>query len=211
MAFIFMDESGDLGFDFSRVGTSNYFVIAFLCCENKRPVEKCVKKVHLGLRRRYGHIGVLHAYQEEPATRRRLLSGLAGRDCRAMAVILNKRKVYASLQDEKAVLYNYVTNILLDRIFTKKLLPGGGPYHVVASRKETNRFLNENFTAYLGRQLEKNHRVDVSIEVRTPAQEKGLQAADFVSWAVFRKYERADDSYAALIQKRIVEENWLYK
>lgn len=40
-----------------------------------------------------------------------------------MTILLNKRKVYTRLQDEKVVLYNYVTNILLDRIFTKRLLP----------------------------------------------------------------------------------------
>ena len=35
---------------------------------------------------------------------------------------INKKKVYTKLQDEKQVLYNYVTNILLDRIISKKLI-----------------------------------------------------------------------------------------
>lgn len=117
MAFIFMDESGDLGFDFSRPGTSRYFLVTFLFCRNKRPIERCVKKVHVGLRKKFRRIGVLHAYREEPATRSRLLGLLAGQDCRIMTILLNKRKVYTRLQDEKAVLYNYVTSILLDRIF----------------------------------------------------------------------------------------------
>jgi hypothetical protein len=55
---------------------------------------------------------VLHAYKEEAATKKRLPSLLAGKDCSIMTILLNKRKVYTNLQDEKPVLYNYVTNIL---------------------------------------------------------------------------------------------------
>lgn len=74
MAFIFIDESGNLGFEFNKKGTSSYFLITFLFTTNKRAVEKCVKKVHAGLRKKYKKVGILHAYREEPITRKRLLS-----------------------------------------------------------------------------------------------------------------------------------------
>jgi len=210
MSYIFMDESGDLGFDFSKKGTSDYFLITFLFSNNKRDIEKCVKKVHVGLRKKYKKLGVLHAYKEEPATKKRLLFLLAGRDCSIMAILLNKKKVYANLQDEKPVLYNYVTNILLDRIFSKKLLRGNEPTEIIASRKETSRFLNLNFKSYLQSQLAKNHNVAVSISIKTPAEEKALQAVDFVSWAIFRKYELKDEEYYQIIKGRIVEEKPLF-
>lgn len=210
MSFIFMDESGDLGFDFGKQGTSSYFLVTFLFTGKKRPIEKCVKKVHSGLRKKYKKIGVLHAYKEEPVTRRRLLSCLAEKDCKIMTILLNKRKVYTRLQNEKAVLYNYVTNILLDRIFTKRLLPSSGKVEIVASRRETNRFLNQNFQSYLSSQLVRNHDVEVRILIRTPFQEKALQAVDFVSWAIFRKYEHGDETYYSIIRGKIVEENPLF-
>ena len=62
-----------------------------------------------------------------------------------MTIYLNKLKVYTRLQDEKQILYNYVTNILLDRIITKKLVDKTKRIHLIASRRETNKFLNENF------------------------------------------------------------------
>lgn len=205
-----MDESGDLGFNFDKRGTTSYFLITFLFTRSKRPIEKCVKKVHLGLRKKYKKIGVLHAYIEEPATKRRLLSLLAEKDCKIMTILLNKKKVYTKLQDEKPVLYNYVTNILLDRIFTKKLIQSDDSIKIIASRKETNKFLNENFKSYLHSQLAANYKVKVSISVKTPAEQKALQAVDFVSWAIFRKYEYKDDSYYNLIRGKIVEENPLF-
>ena len=205
-----MDESGNLGFNFDKRGTTSYFLITFLFSRSKRPIEKCVKKVHLGLRKKYKKIGVLHAYIEEPVTKRRLLSLLAEKDCKIMTILLNKKKVYTKLQDEKPVLYNYVTNILLDRIFTKKLIQSDDSIKIIASRKETNKFLNENFKLYLHSQLAANYKVKVSISVKTPAEQKALQAVDFVSWAIFRKYEYKDDTYYNLIRGKIVEENALF-
>ena len=127
-----------------------------------------------------------------------------------MTIYLNKLKVYTRLQDEKQILYNYVTNILLDRIITKKLVDKTKRIHLIASRRETNKFLNENFTNYLTNQARNNYRVDIKIEVKTPYEEKGLQAVDFISWAIFRKYEYGDDSYYNIIKEKIVEENSLF-
>jgi hypothetical protein len=52
----------------------------------------------------------------------KIFSEISKKEISIMCIYLNKSKVYTKLQDEKHVLYNYVTNILLDRIFTKKLL-----------------------------------------------------------------------------------------
>ncbi len=204
-----MDESGDLGFDFKKKGTSSYFLITFLFSRNKRELEKCVKKVRGTLKKRY-KVGVLHAYKDEPTTKKRLLSLIAKKDCAIMTILLNKRKVYTKLQNEKPVLYNYVTNILLDRIFTKKLVSGDEPIEIIASRKETSRFLNLNFKNYLRSQVAGNHDTSVTVSIRTPAEEKALQAVDFVSWAIFRKYELRDETYYNIIRDRIVEENPLF-
>jgi len=46
--------------------------------------------------------------------------------------------------------------------------------------------------------------------VKILAEQKALQAADFVSWAIFRKYEYNDDNYYNLIRGKIVEENPLF-
>lgn len=209
--YIFMDESGDLGFDFNKKGTTKYFLLTFLFAENKKPVEKCVKKVHAGLKKKIkSKSKALHAYHEKPVTRLRLLRCLAGRSVYIVTVILNKKKVYTRLQEEKAVLYNYVTNILLDRVLTKKLINPEGRIELIASKRETNKFLNTNFKRYLKRQATDNHDIDLKVVIKTPHEEKSLQAVDFASWAIFRKYEYGDDYYYKEIKEIIVEENPLF-
>lgn len=212
MAYIFLDESGDLGFNFKKKGTSKFFIVTFLFIEgSKSPIEKIVKKTHSELKKKIKRrVGILHAVSEKPITRRRLLKRLAEKDCTMMAVYLNKQKVFTKLQDEKQVLYNYVTNILLDRIYTKKVVPIDKEIELIASRRETNKFLNENFKDYLNRQIKNSHKGTIKISIKTPAEEKSLQAVDFISWAIFRKHEKSDDSYYNIIKNKIIEESPLF-
>ena len=126
-------------------------------------------------------------------------------------ICLNKSRVHTKLQNEKHVLYNYVANILIDRILTKRLIDPEGKIILIASKRETNKFLNLNFKNYLQNQVKNRHRLNLDIEIKTPAQEKTLQAVDFVSWSIFRKYEHGDPSYYHLIKDLVVEENNLFK
>ena len=212
MAYIFLDESGDLGFDFTKRGTSSVFVITFLFIDgSKRPIEKIVSRTHGELNKSVKRrIGVLHATNEKPITRRRLLKRLAEKDCAVMAICLNKKNVHAKLRNEKQALYNYVANILLDRIYTHHAVSSAAEIELVASRRETNRFLNDNFRQYLSLKVKDFHHGTMRISIKTPREEKILQAVDFVSWSIFRKYEKGDDSYYDIIKRKIVEENPLF-
>ena len=212
MAYIFLDESGDLGFDFRKKKTSKYFVIACMFVTEKRPVEKIVRKIFSGFSKKEVrfHGGTLHAFKEKPATRQRLLNGLNEKDVTILSIYLNKSKVYTKLQNVKHVLYNYVANILLDRIYTKKLIPTNHPIVLVASRRETNKFLNQYFCNYLTGQVIGKHKIKISIEIREPRQEKCLQVVDTVCWALFRKREWRDESYANIIKSRVIEESPLF-
>ncbi|MBI2053895.1 MAG: DUF3800 domain-containing protein [Candidatus Staskawiczbacteria bacterium] len=211
MSFIFLDESGDLGFNFKKRKTSKFFIITFLATGNKKIIEKIVKKTHSELKKKYKKkFSVLHASKDKPIIRQRLLKRLSDKDCIIMAIYLNKKKVYTNLQEEKAVLYNYVANILLDRICAKKIITGKDNIELVASRRETNKFLNENFKNYIDNKARNQHKININVKIKTPFEEKSLQAADFASWAIFRKYEHGDDSYYNLIKNKITEESPLF-
>ena len=211
MSFIFLDESGDLGFN-PKKKNSKYFVITVISTEDKKPIEKIVKNIHSSLRKKVKRLsgGILHTYKERPTTRKRLLKLLSQKDCAIITIFLNKSKVHTKLQNEKHVLYNYVTNILLDRIMSKKLVNKKTLIKLIAAKRETNKFLNENFKDYLKKQVRENHELRLEVEIKTPNEEKALQAVDFASWAIFRKYELKDGSYYNLIKSKVIEENPLF-
>lgn len=209
---VYMDESGDLGFSHKK-GNSKYFLVTFLASEEQDRIEKVVKRVHQALRKKVKQLsgGVLHCTKEKPVTRKRLLNRLVESRPAIMTIVLDKSRVFTDLREEKHVLYNYVTNILIDRIMTRKLLPTGKTVTIIAAKRETNKFLNENFKSYLETQARKNHKIEITVAIRTPAEEKGLQAADFVCWAMFQKHEKQDPTYYNLIKSLVKEESYLFK
>lgn len=212
MSYIFLDESGDLGFDFQKAKTSKFFVITFLFARNKNLLEHIVKKIFHGFTNKElrHHPNILHGHKETPKTRIKVLKLLAAEDTSILSIYLNKRKVYTKLQDEKHVVYNYVTNILLDRVYTKKLIPLDQPIYLIASRRKTNKFLNQNFKTYLKNQVKTNHKLKLSIEIKSPIQEKALQIVDMACWAIFRKREYNDESYILILKDKIIEESPLF-
>ncbi len=215
MAYIFLDESGDLGFDFSKRKTSKFFVISFLFVDGemqKKRVEKIIKKVFAGFTKKEVkfHHGALHAFKETPKIKTYVLGRLSKMQVSIMSICLNKKNVYTSLQDEMHILYNYVTNILLDRICKKKILPLDKKIHLIASQRETNKFLNSNFKAYLEKQAKRKHSIDIDVNITPFFSEKCLQIIDFVSWSLFRYREYGDNFYRNLINNLIIEENDLF-
>jgi hypothetical protein len=207
-----MDESGELGFDFSKKKTSKNFVVAILFCQDPKPVKKLIKRVFAGFSKTEvkNHHGVLHAFKERPETRRRLLEGLAQLDASILILRLDKTHIYSQLPDEKHVLYNYVVNILLDRMISNELVPLDQPIEFLASKRETSKFLNENFKAYIEGQTAERHGLEISVDIKTPSQDKGLQAVDCLAWSFFRKYEHDDSTYADMVSEITIEESTLF-
>jgi Protein of unknown function (DUF3800) len=209
MSTIFLDESGDLGFDLTKSRTSQFFVVTCLPVRDKRLIEKAFRRVMRGFSpsERLRHNGTLQATKETDRTRLKLLNELVHRDVSVVAIYLNKRRVHTHLPEEQHVLYNYVANILLDRIYDKDLLSHDDPIQLIASRRESNKLLTENFRDYLNGQVGGRPQLKIEVAVRPPQQEKGLQAVDMVSWALFRNRENGDDSYCNVIKPVIIDES----
>ena len=51
---------------------------------------------------------------------------------------------------------------------------------------------------------------DFKMTLSASYNEKGLQAVDFISWAIFRKYERGDFEFYEIIKDKIVDERLLF-
>lgn len=208
MAYIFLDESGDLGF---KSVSSKWFIFTIVLANNHRVIEKTVKKIHKSLKKKYKKVKELHAYHSKPEVRKKMLRLLSeNKDLKILCIILNKKKVYVDLQNQKNYLYNYTANILLDRLHTRGLLNIEEPIDMYIDQKDTNKFIRNNFQNYLRGNLTKWSGARVNIKIKPSHTEKCLQAVDFISWAIFRKYEQGDSEYYELIKNNIVEENLLF-
>ncbi len=212
MGYVYLDESGDLGFDFTKKKTSKHFVITCLYTNNKKIVEKTIKKAFRDLPARIKrvHCGTFHCHKESGATKIKVLNRLAELNIVIFSIILYKENVYPRLHVCKTRLYNYIVSILLDRIYKRKLLPKEFVITLIASRRETNKMLNDNFRQYLEAKINRKQKPQIQIKIVPPNCEKGLQAVDFACWSIYRAKEHGDAAYREIIKYRIAGEGNLF-
>lgn len=210
MSYIFMDESGDLGFNFKKKKTSRYFIMTFVFTAEKILIDRIVNKIFKGFSEKEikSHNGVLHAYKEKDKTIKKLLNLIVYRSkAKIIIIYFDKSKVYTKLDDQKHILYNILTNMLIDRLYESRLVPSNKTVRIIASRRETSKFLNSNFKSYLKNHAKGKHNFDIQIDILPSYAEKGLQVADLISWSIFRKYEYGDNSYYDILRPSIIKEN----
>ena len=208
MTYVYFDESGDLGFDFSKKGTSEIFSIAFLIIENRRPIISLVKKVFssLPVSQKFKHNGALHASYEKTSTVKRLLNGLATKNIMIAAAYLEKRNAIMPCNPNE--LYSDIVISQVRKLLSDGVLSNANEIVLVASQRNTSKNLNARFSERLtnstiGRKL--------TVSITKPTDDKCLQAADFVSWALWQKYAKADSTFVDIISSKIVQENEIYR
>jgi len=76
LKYIFLDESGDLGF---TPNSSKYFIVACICVDREKTVNRCIKTVHQGLSKKYKKTELKFSNSSDH-TRRRVLECLAGKN-----------------------------------------------------------------------------------------------------------------------------------
>jgi len=208
MTYIYFDESGDLGFDFSKQGTSDLFSIAFLIVNNKRPVSTLVKKVFLSLptATKYKNNGVLHARYEKASTINKLLIGLSTKDIKVASIRLDKRKTLVMSNPNE--LYASIVISFINRLYMDGVIDNNENVVLIASQRNTSRSLNERFSDNI---VSSAHGEGFTVSIVKPSDDKCLQAVDFVSWAFWQKYAKDDSTYIDLVADRIIHEYEMYK
>ncbi len=190
MEIAFVDESGNLALsaEISR------FVVAALVCPQSRAIELHVRRARRALRRRLA-VSELKAAQSDPATIRRLLIAIAEEACEIYAVIVDK----SDLPEGEAEWW-YQEAIAATIASAVERHP---KLHVLLDKRYTN--------PHQRRELEERVRLAIAhvpdqvviIEQGDSTAHPGLQAVDFVAWALRRQAEGAEE-WAAIIAKRIV-------
>lgn len=203
MTHIYLDESGDLSFDFTKKGTSKFFIITVLISDNKVILDRLIKKINLEVARMSkgkSTPNMLHASKQSDKIRLKLLNELASKDVQVDYIYIDKTKDLKYSLVDKHKLYLELTVALIDNVMNQHRILSDDIL-LTASKRETSKELNEKFI----NGIEKYFDDKVSVEIQIPQNEKGLQVVDFCSWSIFRKYEYEDDSFCEIIKEKFLE------
>ena len=204
MAYIYMDESGDLWFNRTKSRTSRFFIITFLIVKDDKIPNLVMKKAFNWMKHKNIKLKswVFHAFSHLDSTIKKVLNIAIDYDISIMSLVLDKNKIYSLHTFEKHILYNIIVNKLLDAVINKNLLDSDHDIiHFSASRRETSKTLNEQFINYL-----KNRHIgqpNILFEIQTPHQSKWLQLVDTISFSMYQKYEHCNDDFYKIFAKKI--------
>jgi len=208
MITVFLDESGDLGFDLDKRRSSRYFIVTALMCEDTKPVDKAVKKIFTGFSKTEvkNHHGALHATHEKDETRHKLLKNLSLCDVHVFGLVLDKRRVQTRTTANLPVAYTILVNELMNRLLLSVVTdPTVDELHLVASQREKKSLLNQQFTRTVEDHLRHDCGVTATVQITPADQSRGLQAVDMASWSLFQKLEHNNPTYSELLANRLVE------
>lgn len=195
MLYLYLDESGDLGFDFVNKKPSAFFTICVLAIkgrENDRALTNSVRAV-IGrkLRRRSKkNCAELKGGDTTLAIKKFFYQKVCRTGFKLYAVTLNKKKVYEALSQDKERIYNYIARLTLERVEFKD----AAVRVIITVDKSKSRREILGFNEYIISQIKSFIDPVVPLEIyHALSQERpGLQAADMFAWGISRKYENGD-------------------
>lgn len=201
---VFADEAGN--FDFSRkADASRYFILTTVASGDCRSGDAL-----MALRRQLRMEGLLedkpfHASEDRQSVRDRVFAELAGHAFRVDSTILEKCKAQPQTRHSDAAFYQLAWYLHFKHVAPRIVRPGDELLVVGASvgtkaRRAAFRGAIERVARQVTGGL--NHKV----ACWDAAGEPCLQVADYCSWAVQRKWERADPRSHTLIAAKISSE-----
>lgn len=196
---IYLDESGDLGFDFNGKNPSLKFVITLLVCrgqEQSRGFKKAVRRtIKNKLNRKKTNKRVvqeLKGTQTTLAVKKYFYGQCPDDGWRIYTIALNKKRVNDNLQTAagKKKLYNFLARFLLEKVDLTS--PGNAVTLVLDKCKNKDEIAD--FNNYVANQLDALLPLEVPLNIyhERSHENPGLQAVDLFCWGIFRKYEKRD-------------------
>ncbi len=203
LLYLYLDESGDLGFDFSNDKTTKFFTVTVMLLkgfDNNRRLINVVKKT---IKRKLPNTHELKGSNTSIEVKRYFydsISSIMLPFC-IYTLTFDKGKL-ADLRNKKNIMYNFMVKTLIDKIPDIKTATSTE----LIIDKSKNKLAIENFNKYIIGQSELKeccHKIRHS----KSHENYGIQAVDLFSWGIFRKYEQKDLQWYNIFETNIKYDN----
>jgi len=213
--YIFVDEAGDM--DFSQKGSKHY-MFNFLIKKRPFNLHEYISNYRYSLLERNLdplndkrlNIEAFHACEDNQYIKNEIfniISTFNEDNVKAYSYILEKPKVEPTKRQEKDKFYidnlNLAIQQLLDKLkINKNFVIITDRLPVAKNKNKQVGALKKGIKEYL-----KLNNLSIRYDIfhHCSASSVNLQIVDYISWAIFRKYERNQDSYFKKIAKYLID------
>ena len=207
MWYLYLDESGDLGFDFVNKKPSKFFTVTILALSGVDKNRAFINAVKHTLKRKLkkkkiGILQELKGHKTSLEVKEYFYRQVRDLKFELYSLTLNKRRLYEKLTKEKDRVYNYISRLVLDKIPFEK---ANMRVELIVDKSKGKPEIKE-FNSYIIRQLQGrlDPKVPLDIYHRLSHEASGLQAVDMFCWGIFRKYEKKDSSWFELFKEKVI-------
>ena len=211
MWYLYLDESGDLGFDFENKTPSQYFIVTILALRtpvNNRSLINAVKKTLRRKvnpkRKRKRTTPELKGSRTSLEVKEYFFRQVSGIRFAIYSLTLNKRRLYPELQYKKEITYNYLARLILDEIPFEHAQTR---VSLIMDRRKTPREIMR-FNRYIEEQLRNRLPPNVPLDINHMSSQEspGLQAVDMFCYGISRKYETKKMAWWNVFQGKVVKD-----
>jgi len=198
MEYGFLDEAGNVG---SGPRSSRVLVVAVVLTSSPQRLRREVKKFRSRLRKKKRQIPELKASHSPPAWNRKRLEQLAKMGIEIVVTVTEKTK--HSYERDPEELYRRLCARAVG-----ECLKRSSSLTLRIDKRYTNPTLQAAQERAIRDAVQRPGRT-LTIEHVDSSRDSALQQADLIAWAFLQKYEHGDESFAALVQERVVVERKL--
>ncbi len=209
--FIFLDESGDLGFNFNLRKTSKFFIITLLVCENRESlylvrtaIKKTLKRKLNYKAKRFKH--EIKGNDTNFSVKEFFYKKLANCDAiKIHSIVLNKKRLLTKIEQVNS--HRIYTRMSHDVLKSVDIHRDSSFVQIIADRckygveaEEFSKTLQLHLVALLPLTSK------ITIEQIPSVKDYGLQAVDLFSFGIYRKHEFNDLEWYRLFEDKISTE-----
>ncbi len=207
---IYLDESGDLGFEFNDRSPSSHFIITLLACDSPESVKAIKKSVEKTIKNKiYAKSHNVHEFKgtrSSLSTKAYFFKNAAKNNSwKIYSIILDKKMLLRKLTApiDKHRIYNVLANHLLKQVN----FSGVSTINLVVDRSKDRDGIIE-FDDMLRVTMDTILPLTVPFNISHVRSHEsyGIQAVDLFCWGIYRKYVHCDEEWYDIFQYKIVYE-----
>lgn len=201
---LIFDESGNLG------SSGRYFVIACIDTKNTKELHNIMKRKLGKAKELFPELAVLHAHEIKakdayPCVKYHLLECVASKNLSVSYIVLDLKHIKALLLEDKNVLYNFASKLLISRLVKKD--DEGSTVNILFDNKTTKITSKNSLKDYIRIYLLYEEGLDLKINFEYKDSDAGdayvIQAADYVANAIYNYYEYDNKEFSSLLSDRL--------
>jgi len=214
MIYVYLDESGDLWFDFENKSPSDFFTITIVIIKGVQTNKSLKKEIKIVIKRKLNtkkskrNVSEIKWSRTNISIKKYLYKRIKNYNFDIYSITFNKRNVKETLIKNKSRLYNYFVRLLIDQVDLSSI----ENRLTIVLDKSKNKEQIKDCNDYLIRNIESKVSLDIEIDIlhEDSTVIKQLQLADIFCYWFFEKYNKNNTEWLDEFRDKVKFDNLYY-